>query len=132
MPKSLSIFLPAGYSMAFTTDSLTSGQYVRFEPGGTRYSPSTIAISTSYTVGPFNEPRQYDFTYEGSDLTVTQSPNGVFDSTDSAALAAVFTPTEATLIEDIANDATGTQIATAVNAIIAALQTNGMVALPEE
>lgn len=135
--KDLTVLIPQGYQLSFTTDSITSGAYVRLgNPGGTRYTPSVMVVSTSYSVGPFNEDRNYRFDYEGTDLSLSLAYSGIFESTDESELddlsrLDLLTGTQALSIDDIAVDANGTAIATAVNAIIAALVGAGIVAEAE-
>jgi hypothetical protein len=136
--KDLTVLIPQGYQLSFTTDAFTSGAYVRLgNPGGTRYTPAAMAISTAYEVGPFNEDRNYRFDYAGTDIECVLAYNGVFDATDESELndldrLDLLTGTQAVTIDDIAIDASGTAIATAVNAIIAALVAAGIVAEAEE
>lgn len=73
----------------------------------------------------------------GTEITSTAAELNILDGVTAnkdeinkldGAGAVVASGTQAALIADIANDASGTQIATAVNAIIDALQAFGVVA----
>lgn len=135
MMKELTVLIPRGYQLSFTTDEFTSGTYVRLgNPGGTRYTPTAVSVSTSTTIGPFNDDRHYQFYYVGTDLSFTNTYSGVFDSTDETNLdrLELLTGTQALSIVDITDTATGGEIETAVNSIIAALVGAGIVAEAEE
>lgn len=86
MPKIVTVHIPLGYALAWTTDAVTSGQYTRLgDPGGTVYTPTVMAVSTSYSVGPFNEPRDYQLLYQGNTISYTLSESGIFTAVDTEA-----------------------------------------------
>lgn len=64
--------LKAGNTASFTTDAQTSGTYLRVDPlHATGYSSVTVSVSTSYTLGPYNEDRIYQFSLSGNALSFT-------------------------------------------------------------
>lgn len=88
MSKKLNVYIPAGQVASFTSDSITSGTYVRLpNPGASRNTPTAFSASSSVTIGPFNDPYNYEFDYEGTNLSVSLSNSGVYTSADDAALA---------------------------------------------
>lgn len=87
MSKELNIYIPVGYVASFTTDALTSGTYVRLpNPGGTSNTPTAFVASTAYTIGPFNDPYDYRFNYEGNTPSVAISNSGIYTAADDTAL----------------------------------------------
>lgn len=123
MANTVSIYIPKGYSTSFSTDATTTGNYVRMDnPGGSEFSPTFMTANTAYTVGPFNEGRNYNVTTSGGTLSFTTSYSGNYTADDEANNE----PSTQTAIEDLADDATGAEIATTVNGIIAALVANGI------
>lgn len=93
MPKLLTLHIPLGYQLAFTTDAVTSGQYTRLgDPGGTKYTPTVMTVSTDFVLGPYNEPRYYELSYSGNDFTRTLTQVGLL-SPDVYTNIAAWTPT---------------------------------------
>lgn len=142
MAKQTTVFVPQGYSLSFTTDAFTSGYYVRLDvPGGTKYTPATMAVSTAYTIGPFNEGRDYRFDYAGNDLVFSYTPSGVFTGQDEVDYVSTsddvtaLAPLNETNIPEVTDSgellAVPDTIA-AVNGILAILVAAGLMAAPEE
>lgn len=87
MSKNLNIYIKAGDVASFTTDSLTSGTYVRLpNPGGAKNTPTAFSASSTVTIGPFNNPYDYLINYEGTDISVSQSASGVVTSSDDTTI----------------------------------------------
>jgi hypothetical protein len=129
MPFKNSFHLPAGHEVSLVASANFDGYYVRTAPGGTRYTPTFVSASATVTVGPFNEPRDFNIDSSNGSLSVgTPTPSGVYTATDESG---AFQPSEEANVAEIANDATGTAIATAVNGILAILIANGMMEAPE-
>ena len=92
MAKIASVFIPAGYSLALSTDGSSSGQYVQFAPGA-QYIPVTINVSSSYVVGPFNDPRTYNIVSDAGEITIgALTASGSYTAQDVADLAATYHP----------------------------------------
>ncbi len=88
MSKQKSFHIPAGYMANLTTDAISSGSYVRFEAGGTQYTPTDIAASADINVGPFNEPRDYKINALVGDINIISIvSSGYFTAADEAAIA---------------------------------------------
>lgn len=88
MAKNVSVLIPKGYALSFSSDAVTSGTYVRLgDPGGSVYTPTAIAVSSSYTIGPFNEDRTYLLSYEGSDISYSLAYSGVYTAADESGVA---------------------------------------------
>lgn len=134
MTKKLTVSVPAGHVMAFTTDAVTLGRYTRLAaPGGTVYTPTTMDVSTAYSEGPFNEVRDFAFDYQGADISYTLTPSGVYTAADDVALAllapiasptftgTVVVPTPFT-IGAVSMTATGTEL-NFVDGVTSAIQT---------
>lgn len=115
------LYIPAGGVLVATADASAIGTYSRVgEPVGALYAPAAIAASTVYTIGPFNEPRSYRFEYAGS-ISYSVSQDGVYTAEEEAEITALLAgkvsiPTVPASLGDIDTDASGTEIATAVNA----------------
>lgn len=127
-------FIPVGYALTLTSDAFTSGLYTRQgDPGGTRYTPTALAVSTAAVIGPFNEPRNYLFEGDGNALTNSLDYSGVLTATDDTAIAllapkasptftgTVVVPTPFT-IGAVSMTATGTQL-NYVAGVTSAIQT---------
>ncbi len=72
------VHIPLGNALSVTTDAFTAGVYGRLaQPGEEPYSPAPLEVSTDYVVGPFNEPRDYAFYYDGNQLAFTLAYNSV-------------------------------------------------------
>ena len=125
--------IPIGYAASFTTDALTSGSYTQYDNNYTGYAPVTIDVSTSYTIGPFNEATNFEFTTDGDNrITFTLTPSGVYTAADDAGImhttntVADLTPLGQANLVDLGILATGIEIADAVNGILAILLAAGL------
>ncbi len=78
------VFVPLGYALTLTTDEFSAGTYVRTDPGGTRYTPDSIAASTTVVLGPFNEPRDYKIAIDGNEVTNSLAFSGMYTDTDES------------------------------------------------
>jgi hypothetical protein len=81
--KRLSLSVPIGYALNFEFDSITTGTYV--QTGG-QNTPTALAASTAYTVGPFNDTRNYIIEYDGNDFAYTIVASGVYSGADEVDL----------------------------------------------
>lgn len=131
--KTNSVFIERGYSLVVVAGDLTSGSYTRDDiPGGTDYTPDFFVAGSTTTLGPFNEPRTYTFRYQGADPTYTLTFSGMFTGSDDTTVVhttddiTALTPLAETNVADIEVDADGTEIATAVNGILAILVAAGL------
>lgn len=111
------VFLPAGHQITFTASAVKAGNYTLV---GSDDSYTVLSAGSSSTIGPFSTGRQY----EVNNLTNSQSPNIVVPGD-------LYEPTVETNVAEIADDAAGAVIATAVNGILAILVSNGLMAAPE-
>jgi hypothetical protein len=111
------VFLPAGYQMTMTASSVKAGSYTNVTNPD---SYTVLSAGSSATVGPFAAGIQY----EVIDLSYSQSSYIV-------APGDLYAPSAETNIAEIANDADGTEIASAVNSILGILVANGLMAAPE-
>lgn len=92
--KNLTINVPAGSVLAFTSAANNIGTYLQVANAGASINtPAEIAVSTSYSVGPFNDARVYSIDYIGDDLSTSVSASGVFTAVDDAAKANLASPT---------------------------------------
>ena len=170
MTYQTTVHIPAGDALTLTTDANTTCTYYQLnQPGVSANNPiSTLSVSSSVTIGPFNTEYDYLLQSNGGQVGYSIAPDATFTSSDMSSYAPlaspVFTgapvlptgfkigsvvntttgtelnyvhnvtsaiqtqlnaklaaPTPATFQANIGNSATGTQIATAVNAILAAL-----------
>ncbi len=121
-----SVYVPKGYELTISADADTSGSYVQAnEPGGeVVYTPEDISAETDVVLGPFNSGRWYDLISVDGLLTYTQVYSGIYTKADEDALVAI--PAEPDAVSTLANDANGTAIAAAVNAINAILIATGL------
>ncbi len=111
------VFLPAGHQMTFTASAVKAGNYTLV---GSPSSYTALSAGSTATIGPFADPKQY----EVNNLSYTQAA-------DIVAEGDLYEPTAETNIAEIANDADGTAIATAVNSILGILVANGLMAASE-
>jgi hypothetical protein len=138
MPFKNSFHLPAGHEVSLVASANFDGYYVRTAPGGTRYTPTFVSASATVVVGPFNEPRDFEIASSNGSIAVgTSVPSGVFTAVDDGDVihstndVSDLTPLGEANLADIANDATGTAIATAVNGVLAILLAAGLMDAPE-
>jgi hypothetical protein len=108
------VFLPAGHQMTFTAAATKAGNYTLV---GSPTSYTVLSAGSTASIGPFADPKQYDV----NNLTYTQAA-------DIVAEGDLYEPSAETNVAEIANDADGTEIATAVNGILAILVANGLMA----
>lgn len=111
------VFLPAGFQMTLTSSSVKEGNYALVDIPD---SYTVVDADSSVTVGPFALGKQYDVV----DLSYSQYPYIVSPSD-------LYQPSAETNIEEVANDADGTAIASAINSILGILVANGLMAAPE-
>lgn len=110
--------LKAGQIISIVADALSSGSYNRiYDANNTATAPTTFAASSTTIVGPFTNDQRYEVDDIGLGVVCT------IGRPDYSKLLVV-----ATKVAAISTSATGTQIATAVNALIAALVANGLMA----
>ena len=135
-------FLPREEQIVITFDAFADGYVANIgNPGDAPSEFQTVSASDVVTLGPFNDPKNYEIVLKNGGYTSSapQFLGAVDDDSgkeDHSALAAVaesglytdLTITPETNIATIANDADGTAIATAGNAIIAALIAKDLVA----
>ncbi len=88
------IFIPLGYALTLTTDGFSAGTYLRLgSPGGTMYNPVAISASSSAIIGPFNEPRTYQYFSDGNLFTESLDYSGTFTGSDDSSYAPIASPT---------------------------------------
>ena len=122
MARLETVHVPVGYTLTVTTDAVSSGTYTRLgNPGGTVYTPAALAVSSTATVGPFNEPRNYQLYRQAGTIAYSTSFSGEFTSEDEGVYVKFTDLGPQDAIEDLADDADGEAIAATVNALIAAL-----------
>jgi hypothetical protein len=127
------INLPAGYVLSMVTDGFTTGSYARLADINYSHTdaPTSLSASSTTSIGPFDGNRRYQVSGINGDVTLTQTLD-VLTSTESTALirntnnVADLTALGEANVADIANDANGTAIATAVNGILAILVAAGL------
>ncbi len=109
--------IPIGYTASFTTDDLTSGNYTRYDNIRTGYAPVAVDVSTSYSLGPFNELANFEFITDGDQLiefslgfsgVVTASDEALIDSkqqelSGAALTSATVAGNDKVLIQDTSN-----------------------------
>lgn len=124
----MSVVLSPNTVMTVTASAFQGGSYwLLNNPGDRPGSNVEVSAGSSVEIGPFSDVKVYQLN-KLSYVIANEQPY------DDDRLTAVETKTEflqgvqATFIDDIAVDATGTAIATAVNAILAALLANGLMA----
>ena len=90
------VFIPAGQKLTLTTDAVSSGTYARMaKPGDTTsYGTTAIAASSSTTIGPFNDPRNYL-------LSETQGAISYSLSKDAVIEGLTATPTELNYVDGV-------------------------------
>jgi hypothetical protein len=115
-------FLPADTQITLTFDALSSGYYSNIgDPGDVHSEVTTISASQVKVIGPFTVPKHYEVVLTNGSYTSASAHKINYSS-----LAITPEANAAT----IGNSATGTQIATAVNALIAALIAKGLMSAP--
>lgn len=75
--------LPKDYTATIAVDSNGTGHLVRLDGSNTPSEFRTLSASTSYTIGPFNEDRQYRTTMTGGSYTLDKSYKGTENSDQS-------------------------------------------------
>lgn len=87
MAKEITVHLPAGEALSLSTDAVSSGTYARIaQPGdSTSYGVTALAASSSATVGPFNEERDYLLVMTSGDISYSKAAAGVIDGLTSTA-----------------------------------------------
>lgn len=114
--------IKSGHKLTVVTDVYTSGKYFRVaDVANTKTAPTSVEVSTTVVLGPFTNDQTYDFHFDGTGVTYTDA------FTDLSVLNG-FVGGQASFVAAITNAATGTQIATAVNGIKAALVSAGLMA----
>ena len=130
MTYQTTVHIPAGDALTLTTDANTTCTYYQLnQPGVSANNPiSTLSVSSSVTIGPFNTEYDYLLQSNGGQVGYSIAPDATFTGSDMSNYATqsqlalkLTAPTPATFQANIGNSATGTQIATAVNAILAAI-----------
>lgn len=114
--------IKSGHQLTITTDALTSGSYYRAgDSDNTKTAPTSFSVSSTTVLGPFTNDQRYEIDYNGTGITITD----IF--TDLSVIGNL-TGTQAEFLDDLANDANGTAIATFANAIRDALIAAGIMA----
>lgn len=136
--NSQNYFIPRGYALTIVVDAFSEGLYVRQgNPGEDLYAPVVLSADSTVVIGPFNEPRNYLIETSGNVVSSSMEYSGILTSTDDAAFITVnndvadLAPLGEVNVAEIANDATGTAIATAVNGILAILVAAGLMEAAE-
>ncbi len=110
--------LKAGNILSLVTNAALAGSWEILEDGvNSPSAPTTLSVSTTTIVGPY----QINKWIGVKNAVATQLFADFQGQIDSCAPAV-----GADALDDLANDATGTAIATAVNGIIAALVSAGI------
>lgn len=122
-----SFLLKAGYVVSFTTDAYSSSTYEVIKDNlNSASGPISLSASTTTKIGPFNIDKRYLITENGSPVTININFVDLSTAMFAANKVSDLTPLGQTLVANIGNSATGTQIATAVNGILAILIAAGL------
>jgi hypothetical protein len=132
------INIQAGWVLAVTTDAFTTGSYARLADVNYSHTdaPTSLSASTTTNLGPYPENRRYQIVGINGNPTLSQSVD-VLESAESSALirntddVTALTPLGEVNLVDITTTATGTEIATAVNGILAILVAAGLMEAAE-
>lgn len=124
--------LPAGKTLVITTNSLNTGSYYRL--ADVNYSngdaPTSIAVSTSVTKGPYLIDSHWQIDGEGVSISFNNPDLGTQVEVDAIQTQINAIASAQTNVAVITDTATGAQIATAVNGILAILVATGLMAAP--
>jgi hypothetical protein len=86
-------YIKPGDVLVATSDASVVGTYQRIgDPGTSSYVPVNLSVSSALTLGPFNEPRTYEFKYAGS-MSYELSASGIFTAVDDSEKANLASPT---------------------------------------
>lgn len=105
------LFLPANTQLSVVADGSSTGSVVKIV-NGLRTDTTSIAVSTTTTFGPFNDPFSYDVISLAGTLTTSQAPLAVIEGvTSTAAELNILDGVTATAVElNLIDGYTGTTV----------------------
>jgi len=78
-----SLTLPQGYSLSYSTDAVSSGHIAQIDTQGTPTSFTAVAVSSTGSIGPFNDVRTYRVTSDKGTISYTIDPTAFDESTSN-------------------------------------------------